>query len=137
MPESASTYLPVLLVTALAVGFAAVLLSLSTVLTAITMRGRRRSPTREQAYECGMPVLSEAHTRFSVKFYLVAMLFILFDVEIVFMYPWAVLYGRDDAARPGLGLGLLFAEVVVFVAVLLVGWLYVVRKGVLQWQTEG
>ena len=132
-----SPYLPVLIVAVLAAGFAGILLSLSTVVSKLTMRGRHRSPVKQTPYECGMPVLADAHTRFSVKFYIVAMLFILFDIEVVFLYPWAVLYGRGDAARPGLSLGFLFLELIVFLAVLLLGWFYVVRKGVLEWQSEG
>lgn len=138
MPASAaSPYLPVLIVAALAAGFAAVLLSLSAVVSRWTMAGRRRSPVKDTPYECGMPILTDAHTRFSVKFYIVAMLFILFDIEVVFLYPWAVLYGKGAAERSGLGSGFLFLELLVFVVVLFVGWLYVVRKGVLEWQTEG
>jgi NADH-quinone oxidoreductase subunit A len=132
-----SPYLPVLIVAVLATGFAGILLSLSTVVSKLTMRGRRRSPVKQTPYECGMPVLADAHTRFSVKFYIVAMLFILFDIEVVFLYPWAVLYGRAGAARPGLSLGFLFLELLVFLAVLFLGWVYVVRKGVLEWQSEG
>jgi NADH-quinone oxidoreductase subunit A len=132
-----SPYLPVLIVAVLAAAFAGILLSASTVISRLAAGGRRRSPVKDTPYECGMPVISDAHTRFSVKFYIVAMLFILFDIEVVFLYPWAVLFGGAEAARPGLGLGLLFAELLVFVAVLFVGWLYVVRKGVLEWQTEG
>jgi len=138
MPEPASSpYLPLLIVTALAVLFAVVALGVSTVVTRFAMGGRRRSPTKQQPYECGLPILSSARTRFSVKFYIVAMLFILFDIEVVFLYPWAVLFGRPEAGRSGLGLGLLFLELLVFVAVLFLGWLYVVRKGVLEWQSEG
>jgi NADH-quinone oxidoreductase subunit A len=132
-----SPYFPVLLVALLSTGFAAVLLSLSTVVSRFTMAGRRRSPVKQTPYECGMPVITDAHTRFSVKFYIVAMLFILFDIEIVFLYPWAVLFGRGAAERPGLSLSLLFVELFVFLAVLFVGWIYVVRKGVLEWQSEG
>jgi NADH-quinone oxidoreductase subunit A len=134
---SDSPYLPVLIVAVLATGFAGILLTLSTVVSKLTMRGRSRSPVKQTPYECGMPVLADAHTRFSVKFYIVAMLFILFDIEIVFLYPWAVLYGRADGARPGLSLGFLFLELLVFLAVLFLGWVYVVRKGVLEWQSEG
>ena len=130
-------YLPILIVVALALVLAATMLSLSTVVSRLTMAGRKRSPMKDTPYECGMPILAEAHTRFSVKFYIVAMLFILFDIEVVFLYPWAVLYGRGADARGGLGLGFLFLELLVFVAILLLGWLYVVRKGVLEWQTEG
>ena len=130
-------YLPVVVVALLAAALAGVMLSLSTVVTRLTMRGRTRSPVRETPYECGMPILSDARTRFSVKFYIVAMLFILFDIEIVFLYPWAVLYGSGGDPTRGLGFGFLFLELVVFVAVLFLGWLYVVRKGVLEWQSEG
>ena len=140
MPTTQSpseTYLPVLIVAAMSAGLAAVMLSLSTVVSKLTMRGRRRSPVKDTPYECGMPIMADAHTRFSVKFYIVAMLFILFDIEVVFLYPWAVLYGRDAGARPGLGLGFLFLELLVFVAILFLGWLYVVRKGVLEWQKDG
>jgi len=138
MPDTATgPYLPLVIVGVLAIALAGVMLSLSGAVTRLTMRGRRRSPVKDQPYECGMPLMSEAHTRFSVKFYIVAMLFILFDVEIVFLFPWAVLYGREDAARAGMGLGFLFLELLVFVAILFLGWVYVVRKGVLEWQTEG
>ena len=130
-------YLPVVVVALLAAALAGVMLSLSTVVTRLTMRGRTRSPVRGTPYECGMPILSDARTRFSVKFYIVAMLFILFDIEIVFLYPWAVLYGSGGDATRGLGFGFLFLELIVFVAVLFLGWLYVVRKGVLEWQSEG
>ena len=83
-----------------------------------------------------MPVLSDARTRFSVKFYIVAMLFILFDIEVVFLYPWAVLFGRDTAGRGGMELWFLFVELLVFALILFVGWFYVIRKGVLEWQRE-
>ncbi len=138
MPETGSPnpYLPILIVVLVAGGLATVLLLVSTVITGLTMRGRLRSPVKETPYECGLPILTDAHNRFSVKFYIVAMLFILFDIEVVFLYPWAVLYGRGDAARGGISLGFLFLELLVFVAILFLGWLYVVRKGVLEWQRE-
>ncbi len=134
---AAQDYLPMAMVIGLALAFAAVSLGASAVVSWLLMKGRRRSPTKDTPYECGMPVLSDARTRFSVKFYIVAMLFILFDIEVVFLYPWAVVYGRGAAERGGLGLGLLLAELLVFLAVLTLGWWYVVRKGVLEWQTEG
>jgi NADH-quinone oxidoreductase subunit A len=138
MPDTATgPYLPLVVVAILATALAAVMLSLSAVVSRLALGGRRRSPVKQLPYECGMPLMSDAHTRFSVKFYIVAMLFILFDVEVVFLYPWAVLYGRGEGARGGIGLGFLFLELLVFVAVLFLGWLYVVRKGVLEWQTEG
>ncbi len=136
MPLEASPYLPLIIVVGLAIVFASVGMTVSRVVSHFTMRGRRRSANKDTPYECGMPVLSDARTRFSVKFYIVAMLFILFDIEVVFLYPWAVVFGQDAAGRGGLGLGLLFIELLVFALILFVGWLYVVRKGVLEWQTE-
>ena len=86
-----------------------------------------RRPTEEKlsTYESGMEPVKTARERFSVKFYMVAMLFIVFDIEVVFMYPWAVKFRE---------LGLFgFIEMMVFVLILLVGYLYVVRKGALRW----
>jgi NADH-quinone oxidoreductase subunit A len=87
-----------------------------------------KHPSEEKlsTYESGMEPVKTARERFSVKFYLVAMLFIIFDIEIVFMYPWAVMFRQ---------LGVLgFVEMMVFIAVLLVGFLYILKKGALRWQ---
>jgi len=86
-----------------------------------------RHPTEEKlsTYESGMEPVRTARERFSVKFYLVAMLFIVFDIETVFMYPWAVMFRQ---------LGLFgFVEMLVFIAILLVGFVYILKKGALQW----
>lgn len=86
-----------------------------------------KKPSEEKlsTYESGMEPVKSARDRFSVKFYLVAMLFIIFDIEIVFMYPWAVKFRE---------LGLYgFVEMLVFIAILLVGYLYILRKGALRW----
>jgi NADH-quinone oxidoreductase subunit A len=93
----------------------------------------RQNKTKNTPYECGMPIKTEAHSRFSVKFYLVAMLFILFDVEVVFMYPWAASYGADRGGA-GPDTALLLWEAAIFTAVLLAGLVYVLKKGVLEWQ---
>ena len=78
------------------------------------------------AYECGMPPVGSAHEQFSIKFYIIAMLFIVFDIEVVFMYPWAVMFKR---------LGLFgFMEMGVFILILLVGYAYVWKKGALEWE---
>ena len=84
-------------------------------------------PTEEKlsTYESGMEPVKTARERFSVKFYLVAMLFIVFDIEVVFMYPWAVTFRE-------LGVGG-FVEMLVFIGILLVGFLYLLKKGALQW----
>jgi NADH-quinone oxidoreductase subunit A len=86
-----------------------------------------RHPSEEKlsTYESGMEPVRSARERFSVKFYLVAMLFIVFDIEIVFMYPWAVMFRRLGV--PG------FIEMMAFIAVVLVGLVYVVKKGALRW----
>jgi len=92
----------------------------------------RRRPTaaKDAPYESGMPPLGSAHERFSVKFYLVAMLFIIFDVETVFLIPWgAIFLGTGE----GPGTGFLLAEMLVFLGILAVGYIYLWKRGALQW----
>ena len=91
----------------------------------------KRNPVKDTPYECGMIAQGEAQPRFSVKFYLVAMLFILFDIEIVFMYPWAVVY-RDFIAKYG-ALSIL-GSMVSFIVILMVGFVYAIKKGALEWR---
>ena len=94
----------------------------------------RRRPTavKETPYESGMPPLGSAHERFSVKFYLVAVLFIIFDIETVFLIPWgAIFFGGDQAGGPSMGF--LLVEMLVFLAILAVGYLYVWKCGALEW----
>jgi NADH-quinone oxidoreductase subunit A len=86
---------------------------------------RRPSEEKLSTYESGMEPVRSARERFSVKYYMVAVLFILFDIEVVFLYPWAVSFKQ-------LGVGG-FVEMVVFIAILLVGYFYVWRKGALEW----
>ena len=81
------------------------------------------------AYECGMVPQGEVQPRFSVRFYLVAMLFILFDLEIVFMYPWAVVY-RESIKQSGL----IFWSMLSFISILMVGYVYALKKGALDWK---
>ena len=119
-------YLPILLQAIIAIGFAIGALVTSVILG----KAGRRNATKNTAYECGMLPLGEAQPRFSVKFYLVAMLFILFDLEIVFMYPWAVVY-RDYLAQYG---SAIFWSMLSFVSVLTVGYIYAIRKGALEWR---
>jgi len=91
----------------------------------------RPSPSKHQPYESGMPPLGGAHERFDVKFYLIAVIFIVFDIEVVFMMPWAVAFRQLDLF--GLGpLGALI-EMGVFVVILAVGYLYVLKRGALEW----
>jgi NADH-quinone oxidoreductase subunit A len=119
-------YLPIFLQVIVAIGFAASALLVSVILG----KAGKRNATKDSAYECGMLPIGEAQPRFSVKFYLVAMLFILFDLEIVFMYPWAVIY-RDYIAAHGAGI---FWQMLSFVGVLTVGYVYAIMKGVLDWK---
>jgi NADH-quinone oxidoreductase subunit A len=114
-------FLPILLALACAVGLGAVLLGLSLLLGMV-----KGSRTAQTSYESGVPPIGHARERFSIKFYLVAVLFILFDIEVVFLYPWAATFGR---------LGLLgLVEMLVFVAILVLGLAYAWAKGALEWQ---
>ena len=119
-------YLPIFLQVVVAIGFAAAALITSVILG----KSAKTNATKDSAYECGMPAVGEAQPRFSVKFYLVAMLFILFDIEIVFMYPWAVVY-RDFIAHHGTGI---FWSMLSFVGILTVGYVYAIKKGALDWK---
>lgn len=133
----ARSYLPVLLLLGFAALNAALILGGSALLTRA-----RPTPVKQQSYESGMAPLGDARHRFSVKFYLVAMLFIIFDIETVFMIPWGATF-RQLSCRVPLGAGgacpsdavMLFglAEMLVFMAILVVGYVYVWKKGALQW----
>ena len=92
---------------------------------------RRPTPLKDAPYESGMPPLGGAHERFSVKFYLVAMLFIVFDIETVFLIPWGTIY--FGGAGGTLRMGFLLVEMLVFLAILGVGYVYVWKRGALQW----
>jgi len=118
-------YIPVLLQAIVAIGFAAGALIMSVLLGKSGLRTR----TKDSAYECGMVAQGEAQPRFSVKFYLVAMLFILFDLEIVFMYPWAVVY-RESITHSHVILWSMLS----FVSILMIGYVYALKKGALDWK---
>jgi len=124
LASSVSEYVPVLVMLLFALGFSAVSLVLSFVLG----KKGETNPVKEAAYECGMPPITEAHQRFSVKFYLVAILFVLFDIEVVFLYPWAVHFKAFPA--------FLFVEMLIFIGILFLGWAYVIRKGAVNWAKE-
>jgi len=114
-------YIPIVFLMGTGAVLGAALLGLSALLGPNRTRGAKGA-----AYECGLIPITDARSRFDVKFYLIAMLFILFDIEIVFMYPWAVLYRQ--LGWPG------FVEMLVFVGILLVGLAYVWKKGALEWE---
>tara|TARA_R110002096_G_scaffold19639_14_gene65387 strand:- start:1538 stop:1912 length:375 start_codon:yes stop_codon:yes gene_type:complete len=119
-------YIPVVIQIILASGFAVATLIASALL------GKRalRNATKDSAYECGMNPIGGGQARFSVKFYLVAMLFVLFDIEVVFMYPWAVVY-REQI---GEGVTVFFWSMLSFVLILFVAYLYALKKGALEWR---
>ncbi len=96
---------------------------------------RKPTPLKDSPYESGMPPLGTAHERFSVKFYLVAMLFIIFDIETVFLIPWGTIYfdGGGGGAAGGPSTGFLLVEMLVFMLILAVGYVYVWKRGALQW----
>ena len=118
-------YAPVLIHVIVAVGFATVAMLANIILG----RVGKRNPTKDMVYECGMVPETAGQPRFSVKFYLVAMLFILFDIEIVFMYPWAVVY-KDYLAEFGTTI---LWSMLSFVMILLFGYVYAIKKGALDW----
>ena len=120
-----SEYLPILLHIMVAIGFAAGALLVSVILG----KAGKRTQIKDSAYECGMLPEGGAQPRFSVKFYLVAMLFILFDLEIVFMYPWAVVY-RESIVESKTILWSMLS----FVSILMVGYVYALKKGALDWK---
>ncbi len=124
MPESyAEQYFPVLVQALLAMAVAAGLITVSYLL------GKRvRNRVKDMPYESGMVPTGDARHRFSVKFYLVAMLFILFDIEAIFLYPWAVVYRELKMFA--------FVEMLVFVVPILAGFFYIWKKGALDWSPD-
>ena len=119
-PTQLESYFPVLVQAVVALGLAVALSTLSVVL------GRRmKSPQKDTPYECGIAPTGDAKDRFSVKFYLVAMIFILLDIEAVFLYPWAVVYRKLKMFG--------FVEMLLFIGLVLVGYFYVWKKGALDW----
>ncbi len=116
-------WLSILIMTALGAGFGLVSIVLSGLLGP-----RKPSPEKSAPYECGMPPVGDARERQSVKFYLVAMIFLLFDIEVAFLYPWAM--ALRDLGWTGL------VQIVLFMALLLTGYVYVWRKGALDWGEE-
>lgn len=120
-------YLPILLMFIVAAGFA-----VSQILLSQFVGQRKRTRTKLMPYECGKDPVGSAQERFSVKFYLVAMIFILFDIEVIFLVPWAVVF--KTLASPAYGLrNLVYFEMMVFIALLAVGLIYVIRKGGIDW----
>ena len=121
-------YIPVLLLGLVALSFA-----FGTLLVSVLVGWRsKRNKAKDTAYECGMLPVGEGSTRMSVKFYLVAMLFILFDIEVVFLYPWAVVY-RESLADPATR-NLILGSMVSFVGILFAGYIYALKKRAFDWK---
>lgn len=118
-------YYPILILFGLIGIIVSVIVFLSTVIGP-----RKETRAKYEPFEAGSKPVGDARSRFSVKFYMVAIIFIIFDIETVFLYPWAVLYADFSAAGMA---GLMFVEMALFVAVLGVGLVYVWRKGALEW----
>ncbi len=119
------SYFPVIMQAIVAIGFCASMLIMSVLLG---KKGSKNS-VKDTPYECGMQPIGEGSPRFSVKFYLVAMLFVIFDIEVVFLYPWAVQF--RDLANEGM---MAFWSMCGFVGVLAVAYVYALKKGALNWK---
>lgn len=119
-------YLPIFVLILMALGLGFLLANISRFMGPF----RPKAKNKTVIYESGMDPVGSAHDRFSVKFYLVAMLFILFDIEVVFMYPWAVQF-KELMIETGSWFPLI--EMIVFISILFVGYIYVYKKGGLKW----
>jgi len=126
MPTTPALYwFPVLVQVILAMVIAAALVALSFLL------GKRvQNKVKDQPYECGMTPVGDARERFSVKFYLVAMIFILFDIEAIFLYPWAVIYKTFESKM------FAFSEMLLFIVLIVAGFFFIWKKGVLDWSSD-
>lgn len=129
MDDQLQQYVPVLMLGGVALAFA-----FGTLLVSVLVGWRsRRNKMKDTAYECGMLPIGEGSSRMSVRFYLVAMLFILFDIEVVFMFPWAVVYRTllaDPATR-----NMIFGSMVSFLGILFIGYLYALKKRAFDWKS--
>jgi len=114
-------YLPIVLMFLLAAGFVSV-----TMLATHWLGPKRKTKVKLQSFECGIESKGNARQAFPIKYFLVAILFVLFDVEVIFMYPWAVNF--KELGTEG------FIEMIVFISLLLVGFFYLVKKGALKWE---
>jgi len=128
-PTQLAQYIPILFLLAAAVGFAGGTLLISVLLGKFA----KSNKAKDSAYECGKDPIGDGGGRFSVKFYLVAMLFILFDIEVVFMYPWAVVY-RDLLAEHATR-NLVLGSMLSFLGILFAGYIYALKKKAFDWKT--
>jgi NADH-quinone oxidoreductase subunit A len=126
MDSQLTEYVPIIIL-----GGAAFLFAVGTLIASVVFGKRgRRTQIKDTAYECGMLPIGDGNARFSVKFYLIAMLFILFDVEVVFLYPWAVVYKEQLAENANL----IFGSMMVFLGLFTVGFIYEIKKKAFEWK---
>ena len=123
--NSLADYLPVLVQVCLALGLAIALL----LITHLLGQRAKGNPIKDKAYECGLPSEGSGHPRFAVKFYVTAMLFIVFDIEVVFLFPWVLVYKDFLLAQIPILLPVLF-----FLGVMVIGLIYELKKGALEWE---
>lgn len=129
--ETQDSWAPVVLLLVIAIGFAAV-----NVTASLLIGPSRTGPGKEETYESGMVPIGDTRRRFNVRFYIVAMIFLVFDVEIVFLYPWATIFApaAGNKTREGREFGaMLLIEMGIFVAILLLAYIYAWGKGVFRW----
>lgn len=126
MDSQIEQYIPVAILLLVAILFSGGIL----VASVICGKKGKRSPIKDSAYECGMLPVGKGSARFSVKFYLVAMLFILFDIEVVFLYPWAINYKEMLKQNAGLIFGSMFS----FLGILFIGYIYAFKKHAFDWK---
>lgn len=118
---SPSDYVPIFIQLALALGFI-----ITTMLVTHSIGPKRHSEKKDDPFECGIPAQGDARAPISIKYFLIAILFVLFDVEVIFLYPWAVNFLKLGTAG--------FIQMILFMGLLLAGFYYVIRKGVLNWE---
>jgi NADH:ubiquinone oxidoreductase subunit 3 (subunit A) len=128
-PEPQNAWAPVVLLIVIAAGFA-----VTNLIASLVIGPSRTGPGKETTYESGVVPIGDTRKRFNVRFYIVAMIFLVFDVEIIFFYPWATIFGRA-VAHPEYGISgdMLLLEIILFVAILLLAYIYAWGKGVFQW----
>ena len=127
MPFRLYDYLPILLMFVVAAGFA-----VGNVLLSQFVGQRKRTRTKLMPYECGKDPVGSARERFSVKFYLIAMIFILFDIEVIFLVPWAAVY-KTLATQSVAMRSFAYLEMMIFIGLLFIGYIYIVKKGAFDW----
>ena len=127
MPFRLNDYLPILLMFIVAGGFA-----VGNIVISQFIGQRKQTRTKMMPYECGKDPVGTARERFSVKFYLIAMIFILFDIEVIFLVPWAVVFKTLSSPQYGMK-NLIYFEMLLFIALLAAGLIYVIKKGAFDW----